>query len=189
MTRWVLRPFVLLDRDGTLLEEREYAFRPEDYAVLPGAYAAVARLREAGFGLVVITNQSGIGRGLFSEADYRAFEARMLADFAAHGAKLDGCYHCPHRPEDGCACRKPGIALGTSAARELGIDLEASWVIGDKDSDVAFARALGCRALLVETGHGAEHSARVPAGTPVARDLSDAASRFVLARAPAQFKK
>jgi D-glycero-D-manno-heptose 1,7-bisphosphate phosphatase len=91
------RPFVLLDRDGTLLEEREYAHRTEDYAALPGAHQTVARLRSAGFGVVVITNQSGIGRGLFSEADYRAFEARMLADLP-RGAALDGCYHCPHRP-------------------------------------------------------------------------------------------
>ena len=185
MTR-AARPFVLLDRDGTLLEEREYTWRPEDYAVLPGAHQAVARLRAAGFGSVVITNQSGIGRGLFSAADYRAFEAHMLADFAAHGAALDGGYHCPHKPDDGCACRKPGVALGIQAAREHGIDLEASWVIGDKDSDVAFARALGCRAVLVRTGHGADHVARVPAGTPLARDLLDAVSRYVLAPARAQ---
>jgi histidinol-phosphate phosphatase family protein len=180
------RAFVLLDRDGTLLEEREYAYRPEDYAVLPGAHEAVARLRAAGFGVVVVTNQSGIGRGRFSEADYRAFEARMLADFAAHGAALDGCYHCPHRPDEGCACRKPGIALGIRAAEELGIDLEASFVIGDKDSDVAFARALGCRAVLVRSGHGADHVGRVPAGTPIARDLSDAVSRYVLVAPRAQ---
>ncbi|MEX2205460.1 MAG: HAD family hydrolase [Myxococcota bacterium] len=189
MTGRATRPFVLLDRDGTLLEEREYAFRPEDYAVLPGAHAAVARLRDAGFGVVVITNQSGIGRGLFGEADYLAFEARMLADFAAHGATLDGCYHCPHRPEDGCACRKPGTALGTRAAHELGIDLGASFMIGDKDSDVAFGRALGCRALLVESGHGARYVTRVPAGTPIARDLADAVSRFVLAPGRAQSEK
>lgn len=189
MTGRATRPFALLDRDGTLLEEREYAFRPEDYAVLPGAHASVARLRDAGFGVVVVTNQSGIGRGLFRESDYRAFEARMLADFAGHGAALDGCYHCPHRPEDGCSCRKPGTALGTRAAHELGIDLGASWVVGDKDSDIAFARALGCRAVLVESGHGAEHVARVPVGTPVARDLADAVSRYLLAAGRAQSAK
>jgi len=181
-----LRPFALLDRDGTLIEEREYAHRPEDYAVLPGAYEAVARLRGAGFGVVVITNQSGIGRGLFSAADYRAFEARMLADFAAHGAPLDGCYHCPHAPDAGCECRKPGVALGERAAREHRIELSASFAIGDKDSDVAFARALGCRAVLVRTGHGEAHAPRVPADTPVARDLADAVDRFVLPAARAQ---
>jgi D-glycero-D-manno-heptose 1,7-bisphosphate phosphatase len=189
VTRGTKRPFVFLDRDGTLLEEREYAHRPEDYAVLPGAHAAVSLLREAGFGVVVITNQSGIGRGLFSETDYRAFETRMLDDFAAHGAPLDGCYHCPHRPDAGCPCRKPGIELGSRAARELGIDLASSWVIGDKDSDVVFAHALGCRAVLVETGHGADHVARVPAGTPIARDLSDAVSRWLLEEPRAQSER
>ncbi len=189
MTQAAARPFVLLDRDGTLLEEREYAWRPADYAVLPGAYAAVARLRSAGFGVVVVTNQSGIGRGLFSEADYRAFEALLCGDFAAHGAELDGCYHCPHLPEVGCACRKPGIALGARAAREHGIDLEASWVIGDKDSDVNFARGLGCRAVLVRTGHGSHHVGLVAGGTPIARDLLDAVSRYVLAASRAQSEK
>ena len=137
----------------------------------------------------MVTNQSGIGRGLFSDADYRTFEARMLADFAAHGATLDGCYHCPHAPEVGCACRKPGVALGERAARDHGIALVGSWVIGDKDSDVAFARALGCRAVLVQTGHGVRHVARVPAGTPVARDLADAVTRFVLPALATQFAK
>jgi D-glycero-D-manno-heptose 1,7-bisphosphate phosphatase len=183
------RTLCLLDRDGTLLEEREYAYRAADYAVLPGAHEAVARLRAAGFGVVVITNQSGIGRGLFSGADYADFEAILLRDFEAHGAKLDGCYHCPHTPEDACGCRKPGTALALRAARDLGIDLARSWVIGDKDSDVALARSLGCRAVLVLTGHGAEHRERLPEGTRVARDLPDAVSRFVLASAPAQCER
>ncbi|MGH7293068.1 MAG: D-glycero-alpha-D-manno-heptose-1,7-bisphosphate 7-phosphatase [Myxococcota bacterium] len=184
MTRAEARPFAFLDRDGTLLEEREYAHRPSDYAALPGAHEAVARLRALGYGVAVITNQSGIGRGLFSAADYARFEARMLADFAAHGAPLDASYHCPHVPEDGCACRKPGTALVLRAAREQPIDLARSLVIGDKASDVELARNLGCAAVLLRTGHGAEHVARVPAGTAIARDVLDAVSRFVPAIAP-----
>jgi len=188
VTQASARAYVFLDRDGTLLEEREYAWRQADYAPLPGAYQAVARLRAAGFGVVVITNQSGIGRGIFGDADYAAFESLLLADFAAHGADLDGCYHCPHAPDDACECRKPGTALALRAAREHGIDLGRSWVIGDKDSDVELARKLGCRAVLVLTGHGAAHVERLPAGTLIARDLPDAVSRFVLASAAAQFK-
>ena len=183
MTGAAARPYVFLDRDGTLLEEREYAYLPADYAPLAGAHRAVARLRAAGFGIVVITNQSGIGRGIFSAVDYAAFEALLASDFAAHGAEIDGCYHCPHAPADACDCRKPGTALALRAAREHGIDLARSWVIGDKDSDVALARNLGCRAVLVLTGHGAEHVGRVPAGTRIARDLPDAISRYVLASA------
>ncbi len=189
MTQPAARPCVFLDRDGTLIEERDYAHRPEDYAVLPGAHAAVARLRASGFGVVIITNQSGIGRGVFSAADYAAFESILLGDFAAHGAPLDACYHCPHLPDDACDCRKPGTALALRAAREHGIDLARSWVIGDKDSDVALARGLGCRAVLVLTGHGAEHVERVDPGTPIARDLSDAVSRYVLAGAPVQSER
>jgi histidinol-phosphate phosphatase family protein len=173
------RPFAFLDRDGTLLEEREYAWRPSDYAPLPGAHEAVARLRALGYGIAVITNQSGIGRGLFSAADYARFEALMLAEFAAQGAPLDASYHCPHLPEDGCACRKPGTALVLRAAREQAIDLARSVVIGDKASDVELARNLGCAAVLLRTGHGAEHVARVPPGTPIASDVLDAVSRFV----------
>jgi len=177
------RPFAFLDRDGTLLEEREYAHQPGDYAPLPGAHEAVAQLRARGYGVVVITNQSGIGRGLFSAADYARFEDLMLGDFAAHGAPLDGCYHCPHAPEDDCACRKPKTALALRAAHEHGIDLARSVVIGDKDIDVELARRLGCGAVLVRTGHGAAHASRVPPETPIARDLLDAVSRFVPALA------
>lgn len=179
MTRAGARPFAFLDRDGTLLEEREYAHRTSDYAPLPGAHQAVARLRALGYGVAVITNQSGIARGLFSAADYSRFEAMLLADFAAHGAPLDASYHCPHAPDDGCACRKPGTALALRAAREHAIDLARSVVIGDKDSDVEFARNLGCTAVLVRTGHGEQHVSRIPAGTPIARDLLDAVTRLV----------
>ena len=189
MTNAAARPYVFLDRDGTLLEEREYAHRAADYAPLPGAHRAVAQLRTAGFGIVVITNQSGIGRGVFSAADYAAFEALLVSDFAAHGAALDGCYHCPHAPEDACDCRKPGTALALLAARKHEIDLARSWVIGDKDSDVELARNLGCRAVLVLTGHGEENVKRVPAGTRIARDLPDAVSRYLLASTPPQSER
>jgi histidinol-phosphate phosphatase family protein len=175
-----VRPAAFLDRDGTLLEDRDYAFELADYAPLPGAYAAVARLRAAGFAPIVVTNQSGIGRGLFRRSDYARFEAHFLADFAAHGARLDACYHCPHAPDDGCACRKPGTALALRAAREHGLDLAASVVIGDKASDVGLGAALGCRALLVLTGAGRAESARVPPGTQRARDVLDAVESLLL---------
>jgi D-glycero-D-manno-heptose 1,7-bisphosphate phosphatase len=173
---------VFLDRDGTLLEDRDYAFELADYAPLANAYAAVARLRAAGFVPIVLTNQSGIGRGRFRASDYARFEAHFLADFAAHGAALEACYHCPHAPEAGCACRKPGTGLALRAAREHALDLAASVVIGDKASDVALARNLGCRAALVLTGQGEAQSARVPADTPRARDVLEAVERLVVAQ-------
>jgi len=145
----VSRPFVFLDRDGTLIEDRDYAFELADYAPLAGAYEAVRALRAAGFGTAIVTNQSGIGRGRFGEAEFASFQAHLLADFAAHGAPLDASYHCPHRPDAACDCRKPRPGLLLRAARDLGADLARSWVIGDKESDVALARAAGCAAVRI----------------------------------------
>ena len=160
------RPFVFLDRDGTLIEDRGYVHRIADYAPLPGAYEAVRALRAAGFGAAIVTNQSGIGRGFYGEDDYARFTAHLCADFAAHGAALDGAYHCPHLPDAGCDCRKPRPGLIRRAARELEIDLARSWVIGDQESDVALARAVGCAAV------------RIGVETP---SLLEAVRRYVLA--------
>lgn len=168
------RPFVFLDRDGTLIEDRHYAHALSDYAPLPGAYEAVRALRAAGFGTAIVSNQSGVGRGLFSAADHARFEAHLLADFAAHGAPLDAAYHCPHRPDEGCDCRKPRPGLLERAAREHGVDLAASWVLGDKESDVGLARNAGCAAVQIGTGARAD-------GVPVAPSLLVAIERFVLA--------
>lgn len=169
------RRFVFLDRDGTLIEDRGYAHALSDCAALPGAYEAVKALRAAGFGTAIVTNQSGIGRGLFGEAEFARFQAHLLADFAAHGAPLDAVYHCPHRPDEGCECRKPRPGLLLRAQREHDIDLAASWVVGDKESDVGLARSAGCAAVQLGTGERGD-------GVPVAVDLLDAVRRFVLAQ-------
>jgi D-glycero-D-manno-heptose 1,7-bisphosphate phosphatase len=147
-----MRPAVFLDRDGTLIEDRGYAHRLEDYAPIAGAHQAARLLRDAGFALVVISNQSGVGRGIFSPAELARFEAHLLADFAAHGAPLDAIYACPHAPEAGCDCRKPRTGLLERARREHDLDLEKSWVIGDKRIDVELARRAGCRAAHVQSG-------------------------------------
>jgi len=165
--------WVFLDRDGTLVEDRGYAHELADYAPLPGTYEAVRALRSAGFGLAVVTNQSGIGRGYFGEADFARFQAHLFADFAAHGAALDASYHCPHLPDAGCECRKPRPGLVLRASREHSIDLARSWVIGDRELDVALAHAAGCRAVLLAKDPRAD-------GTPVAADLREAVARFVL---------
>jgi histidinol-phosphate phosphatase family protein len=167
----VSRPFAFLDRDGTLVEDRGYAWKLEDYAPLPGAHEAVARLRSAGFGVVVVSNQSGVGRGYFEASDVDRFEARLRADFAAHGAPLDACYHCPHTPDDGCACRKPAPGMIERACREHDVDLGHSWVIGDKAADIELATLAGCRAVLVLTGQGRDQRCRVGESVPVVDDL------------------
>ena len=137
--------FVFLDRDGTLVRDTGYPHRPEDYALLPGTGAALRTLGEAGFSLAIVTNQSGIGRGLFTEADFGRFQELLLADLRDAGVRIDATYHCPHAPDAGCSCRKPEPGLLLRARDELGARLEQSWFVGDADRDVATAARAGCR--------------------------------------------
>ena len=175
------RAAVFLDRDGTLIDEREYLDDPAGVRLVPGAAAAVRRLRDAGLAVVVVTNQSGIARGLYTEDDYRAVAERVTAELKARGAPLDAVYHCPHHPDftGPCACRKPGVKLYRDAARELDLDLERSFFVGDKISDVVPAQALGGRGILVRTGYGRESEAALPEGLLVADDLPAAAGLIV----------
>lgn len=180
-----LRPAAFVDRDGTIIQERHYLADPAGVELIDGAAQALRALAEAGYALVVVTNQSGIARGRIRPEQYEAVRERVGEILAAEGVTLDGVYHCPHHPEitGPCECRKPGLALYERAARELGLDLARSIYIGDKVSDVAPAMKLGGHGYLVLTGHGAEESARLPPGTfVVAADLRDAVSR-VLGRA------
>ena len=144
---------IFLDRDGVLIEDKGYVYRVRDIEILPGVAEALTELKRAGWMLVVVTNQSGIGRGFYGEADYRRVMSRLhwLLSF-------DASYHCPHTPEDGCECRKPKPGMLLKAARELDIDLSRSIMIGDKASDIEAGKAAGCR-LSVLGGHEALHFA------------------------------
>ncbi len=150
-------PAVFLDRDGTIIHDAHYLADPAGVRLLPGVAAAIARLNAAGIPVVVVTNQSGIGRGYFSEADFRAVQARTEELLAAEGAKVDAVYHCPHAPdaESPCDCRKPGVGLFLRAAAEHGLDPARSWYVGDRLRDLAPAQRLGGRGILVRAG--AEH--------------------------------
>ena len=177
--------FVFLDRDGTLVEDTGYTHRLEDFRLLPGVPDALARLIAAGWRLAVVTNQSGIGRGYYGEADYQRFQARLVAELGARGVEIAASYFCPPRPDAGCACRKPAPGLLERARDELGADLAASWVVGDRGGDVALARQAGCAgAVLVLTGIGAEEDPKVDAGVPRARDLGAAVERILAATPP-----
>lgn len=175
-----MRPFVFLDRDGTLVRDSGYPHRLADYELLPGAVAGARALADAGFALAIATNQSGIGRGRFAFEDFARFQARLEADLAAGGVTLTATLVCPHAPEDGCACRKPAPGLLLRARDELGADLAASWMIGDGERDVEAARRAGCRGA-VRVGVAAP----APPGADLlaleARDLREAA-RIVRAR-------
>lgn len=150
-----MRPCIFFDRDGTLIEERNYLSDPSQVALIPGAAEAVRLARQAGYLAVVLTNQSGVGRGLFTMKDVEAVHRQLQELLAEGGAKLDAIYICPHAPEEGCACRKPLPGLAVQAAGDLGIDLRASWMIGDKAADLELAAAAGMRGALVLTGYGA----------------------------------
>lgn len=150
-----MRPFVFLDRDGTLIIERNYLADPESVELIDGAAAALRRLREAGFGIAVITNQSGVARGYFGMDRVEEIHQRLRELLAADGAAIDAFYVCPHHPDERCACRKPGIAMLEAAAREREADLGASLIIGDKESDIDCGRNAGMTSILVRTGYGA----------------------------------
>jgi len=146
---------------------------------------ALERIRAAGYALVLVTNQSGIARGLYSEDDYHAVAARVDQVLGKAGVPLDGTYYCPHHPDhsEPCDCRKPGTGMYERAARELGLDLAASWYVGDKVSDVIPATTLGGRGMLVRTGYGRQHEHQLPAGTAVVDDLAGVAN-FIAASGP-----
>lgn len=155
---------MLLDRDGVLNRDRGYVARAEEFEFLPGAFDALRALARRGFRLIVVTNQSGIGRGYYGENDFQTLTRWMLAQLRTEGIELAGVYHCPHAPEARCACRKPAPGLLLRAARELRLDLGRSWLVGDKPSDIQAARAAGVgRAVLVRSGkrirdaRGADH--------------------------------
>jgi D-glycero-D-manno-heptose 1,7-bisphosphate phosphatase len=152
------RRAVFLDRDGTLNEDTGY---PTDFCqvhIYPDAFEAVRRLGRDGFATVVVTHQSGIGRGYFDEEDLGVLHGRFLEEFARRGAPLDALYSCPHAPEaasgPGCSCAKPRPGLGLRAAAELGLDLAGSYMVGDKADDVLFGLNIGAVPVLVLTGYG-----------------------------------
>lgn len=182
-----MRRCIFFDRDGTLLEERNYLSDPAQVALIPGAAEAVRMARAAGYLAVVLTNQSGVGRGYFRMQDVEAVHRRMEEMLAAEGARLDGIYICPHAPEEDCACRKPRTGLVERAALELGIDLSRSWMIGDKAADIELAANAAMKSVLVMTGYG-EASASGVSATILAPDVL-AAVRGILAATAAEGAK
>jgi D-glycero-D-manno-heptose 1,7-bisphosphate phosphatase len=150
------RRFAILDRDGTINEEVGYVLHPAEMKLIPGAAEAIRRLRDLGLGVVVITNQSPIGRGLLTEQRLRDIHDRLRGLLADAGASIDGIEFCPHTPDDVCACRKPAIGMVERAARALEFDPADSFVIGDHAGDMRLGRAIGATTILVLTGHGRE---------------------------------
>jgi D-glycero-D-manno-heptose 1,7-bisphosphate phosphatase len=150
--RSLQRRALFLDRDGTLIVDVGYPRDPGQVRLLPHAGTALRQLQEHGFALVVVSNQSGIGRGLVSREEAVQVHARTVALLVEQGVRLDAAQYCPHAPEEGCACRKPSPEMVRSAARELLLDLSASFFVGDKASDIAAGHRAGCRTIFLVGG-------------------------------------
>ncbi len=173
---------VFLDRDGTIVEDPGFLHEPDKVKLLPGAAAAIRRLNDAGYRVIIVTNQSGIARGRFTVADYQAVQQRLGALLTAQGARLDGAYFCPHHPQftGPCDCRKPGLKLFRDAQAAFDIDFAQSWWVGDRLSDVQPARLLGGHGVLVTTGDGNLHQGQARAlGVTVVADIGEAVQKIL----------
>jgi D-glycero-D-manno-heptose 1,7-bisphosphate phosphatase len=149
-----LRPAVFIDRDGTISEEVGYLNHVSRFRMLPSVPAAIRKLNGRGIPAIVVTNQSGVGRGYFPESLVQTVHDAMTAQLAAAGARLDAIYYCPHVSSDLCACRKPSPGMLERAAGEHAIDLERSFVVGDRFGDIELGHCVGARSILVRTGYG-----------------------------------
>ena len=175
-----LRPAVFLDRDGTIAEEVGYLNHVNRFRMYPFAAQAIRRLNDEKLPVIVITNQSGVGRGYFPESLISAVHELMTTQLAKEGAHVDALYYCPHREDEACTCRKPKPGMLESAAREHGLDLRRSFVVGDRYSEIEMAHRVGARAILMRTGYGEGeiqwHSAKWAAPPDfIATNLVDAA--------------
>jgi D-glycero-D-manno-heptose 1,7-bisphosphate phosphatase len=171
--------YVVLDRDGTVIEERNYLSNPEEVKLIDGAAAALRELIRDGYGLAIITNQSGVGRGFFDETTVNEIHHKLTELLAAEEVTIDGFYVCPHRPEDNCLCRKPALGLLEQAVRELRFDPRASIVIGDKASDIQMGRRAGATTFLVRTGYGSQFAPQESLGADYVVDDLRAAVEMI----------
>ncbi len=175
-----LRPAVFLDRDGTIAEEVGYLNHATRFRMFPFVAAVVRRLSESGLPVIVVTNQSGVGRGYFPESLVHTVNELMTQQLAKAGARIDAIYYCPHTSAENCRCRKPKTGMLERAAKEHALDVQRSFVVGDRYGDIELARNARARSILVRTGYGegelAWHGAKWPLQPDfVAQDLMQAA--------------
>lgn len=143
------RKAVFIDRDDTIAKNVPYCSDPDDFHLFPGVPEAIKKLNDAGYLVIMVTNQSGINRGYFTLNTLEEIHAKMNAEIEAEGGHIDKIYFCPHRPDENCRCRKPNTLMGERAVEEFGIDVKQSYMIGDSDVDVGFGERLGCNVIRV----------------------------------------
>jgi histidinol-phosphate phosphatase family protein len=168
------RPAVFVDRDGTINEHIEYLSEPGRFRELPGSFAALQKMRQLGYRIIVVTNQPGIGLGYFTKEDFYAVNREMLRQATAAGCSIDRIYFCPHSKSDNCKCRKPSPYLLQRAAAECNVDLSRSFMIGDMTSDIQLAVNAGCKGILVKTGRGGDDGLFSVHADAEVQDLADA---------------
>lgn len=174
-----------LDRDGVVNEEVDYLWQPEKAMLIPGVAAALRQLRRHGFLAIVVSNQAGVARGYYKESDVDEVNARIQELLVADGARIDAFYYCPHHPEFSgeCSCRKPEPGMLLTAAADFKIDLKASFMVGDRLSDLEAAERAGCKCgYLVRTGYGSEVvRVQQPKNVKIADDLKAAVADYLAA--------
>ena len=146
---------IFLDRDGTLNDDPGYVHKIEHFKLLPGVVGGLKLLKD--FKLVIITNQSGIGRGHYTEGDFHKFNNHLVGELGKKGIKIEETYFCPHHPDEKCDCRKPSTKFLEEAASKYDIDLSKSWVVGDHPHDIKMGVVAGCKTIYMLTGHGGKH--------------------------------
>ncbi len=170
------RPAIFLDRDGTLIEEVNFLSRVEDLRLFPFTVDAVKLLKNKGFLIIVVTNQSGIGRGIYDEAAMHSIHDQIQIELED---AVDAFYFCPHLPCDGCRCRKPGLGMLESAMVDFEIDLERSWMIGDKKIDVETGQSIGIKTAFVLTGYGLKHQSALKQAPDISAEHLGAAANEI----------
>ena len=168
---------VFLDRDGVINKDVGYLRSWQEFNFIPGSKEAISLLCNSGFSVIVVTNQSGIARGYFSEEALSDIHEKMKREIEMSGGHIDGIYYCPHMANYGCRCRKPDTGMMEQAAKEHDIDLSASYMVGDKPIDIETGKRIGCKTILVRTGYGSAYSGPEP--DLVADNLLDAARMIV----------
>ena len=155
------RPAVFIDRDGTLIREKNYLSEPGGVRLIAGAVDALKLLRRAGYALIMVTNQSGIGRGYFTEKQLHEVHRHLAALLKKEGAILDAIYYCPHHPDEDCKCRKPALGMVKAAKKQFNLDLRRSYAVGDHTNDFLLGQNMGGKGIFVLTGHGRQEREKI----------------------------
>ncbi len=177
------RPAVFVDRDNTIIVDVGFGKNPGMVKLLPRAAEGLRRLADAGFAIVIVTNQSGLGRGYFKQWELDEVHARLREELRAQGADFHALYYCPHRPDEGCQCRKPRPGLILRAASEMDLDLASSFTVGNSDSDLLAGKAAGTRTILISKNSGGPIAGSMEQADFIAPDLAKAA-HVILSRKP-----